>query len=113
MNQELNDRVLAVIQASGTNDYDQRSALGMARTWLDKHEPVVRTSHVYGKRDDLAGAIIAEIETMDRDDALDALREARTFVNAPYLDPTMNGQRLGRAAILKPGGASDKAGESA
>jgi hypothetical protein len=104
MNKELNASVLACIQTSGANEYDQRSALGMARTWLENGKPVARDVGFTHKRDDLAEALIEEIRDHDKVESVAALQAARTFINAPYLDPTMKGQGPTRAALPKPGG---------
>lgn len=102
----LADGVLALVQGSGVSDSDQRSALGMARTWLEKGQPIVRAPESFGLRgrDDLAEALIGEIAGMDKADAVEALGVARDWVNAPFVDPSMNGQKFGRAKIEKPGG---------
>lgn len=110
MDQELNDRLVALLVESGAGEQDQRSALGMARTWMEKGKAVVRSSAIMAVRDGLAEGLIEAIRGSERDDSLTALREARAWLNAPFVDPTMNGQKLGRAALLKPGGAVEEVG---
>jgi hypothetical protein len=105
MNKELNAAVLALVQTSGCNEYDQRSALGMARSWLETGKPVARDSNFMHLRDDLAEALITEIRDMDHSDAVAALQSARAVINAPYIDPTMSGQQSDRGKLLKPGDA--------
>ena len=36
----LSEQMAECVMSSGLNDYDQRSALGMARTWVDKRAPI-------------------------------------------------------------------------
>lgn len=36
----LSDLMIAQIEASELNDYDQRSAIGMARSWVDNQKPI-------------------------------------------------------------------------
>lgn len=103
MVKNLSDGVLAIVQGSPLGDRDVRSALGMARSWMDNGKAIVRTNAVYGVRDDLAEELITEIRDMDREDSLVALSDAREWLNAPFTDPTMNGQKTGKAVILKPG----------
>ena len=109
---ELNKRILEAVLESGLNDYDQRSALGMARTWVDQQKPVKRSEMKgYEKRDDLAELLVGimEEEEADPDECVAALAAARAKVNEPYLDPTMLG--VGRR-LSKPG-EKRKAGEEA
>lgn len=103
----LNEQILEAIQGCTAGDYCQRSALGMARTWVDKRKPVDRPVK-YGDgdwqvRDDLAEELVGIMEAnpADRLDYIQALGEARAWVNAPFVDPTMQGQKTGKA-ILKP-----------
>lgn len=105
MNKELNTAVLACIQTSRANEYDQRSALGMARTWLENGKPIVRDGNYMHLRDDLAEALIGEIRDQDIAESVAALQAARAVINEPYLDPTMKGQQADRGRLLKPGDA--------
>jgi len=105
---ELDAAILAKIQESAVkiNDYDQRSALGMARTWIDKakldtwnperHKDMIEVPN----RDQLAKDLVAILETSDDvDEMVGALAGARAWVNAPFIDSSMLGQR---SALLKP-----------
>jgi hypothetical protein len=99
------ERVLARMEATKgkMTDGDQRSALGMARTWLDKHEDIVRQSNFAGqfkRRDDLAIALVEIFRAGDRGECLAALQEARARLNKPFEDPSM---ATFRAARLKTG----------
>lgn len=88
------------------NDYDQRSAIGMARTWVDRREPIKwKVEQVeYPNRDQLAKDLVALMEGVDdRDEMIDALQGVRAHVNAPFADPSMLGWRAGRRDLLKPG----------
>jgi len=102
MNTELNAKILAVIQTVGRNDYLQRSALGMARSWVDKRKPIDRPEKYldgsWEKRDDLAASLVAIMEDnpSERADYILALGKAREWVNEPFIDPTMLGQRAGK-----------------
>lgn len=108
MNQELNEKILRVVQTVGRNDYLQRSAIGIARSWVDKRKPVERPVK-YGDgdweaRDDLAVELVGIMvgEPATREEYIGALAEARAWVNEPVLDPTMLGQQ-NRKPTLKPG----------
>jgi len=108
----INERILAQIQEFKGNDYDQRSALGMTRSWLDngyldtwspeRHKDMTENKG----RDQLAKDLVAICEELKakRPDVLVALREARAWVNAPFFDPTMNGAQS-RKTTMKPGAA--------
>lgn len=96
MNKELNAKVLALVQASGCNEYDQRSALGVAQSCLENKKPVVRDGTYMHLRDDLADALVAAMQDYDPADCKSALQSARAWVNAPFLDPTMNGVTAGQ-----------------
>jgi hypothetical protein len=104
---ELFEQVMACIDGSGTNDYQQRSALGIARTWVDKRKPHERVVHKENanetKRDDLAEKLIELFEAVPagKDEYIDALTAAREVINLPYFDPRSNGAKTGKA-ILKP-----------
>lgn len=104
MDAQLNAAVLACVETSGCNDYDQRSALGMARSWIENQKPVVRNGNCMHLRDDLAEALIEEIRDKDRADSIAALQAARAVINESFLDPTMHGQGAVKAVISKPGG---------
>lgn len=108
MENGLNEQILTAVQGCTAGDYCQRSALGMARTWVDKNKPLERPVYTgvvgWKQRDDLAEQLIAimEAEDSERDERVTALNAARAVVNAPYLDPSMMGQQEGKA-LLRPG----------
>lgn len=74
------------------DDYAQRSALGMARTWIEKGkldtwDPIRHKDQVqHVNRDALATAIVAVLEESEaeKDEMVAALAAARTEVNRPY-----------------------------
>jgi len=112
MNQDLNDRVMnAILDTQSTMpDNDQRSAIGMAESYLRTGKAIVRqTIHptLYARRDDLAERFVEIVQVEDKNDAKMALRLAREYINAPFIDPTMNGQLDGKARIEKPKGANN------
>lgn len=101
---ELSELMIARIEAAKAkvNDHDQRSAIGMARTWVDRREPIKRNSEQieYPNRDQLAKDLVAEMEAhpAENSEYVEALLEARKHINAPYLLAGRTG-----GAILKPG----------
>lgn len=105
MGKDLNGRVLGCVQAvsATVNDYDQRSAIGMARSWIDNGELAVWHSDKskdqvqYPKRDELAGAIVEVLAGAKREDMVAALASARAAVNEPFRDASMAGFRVARA----------------
>lgn len=112
---ELNDRILEAVQESSAriDDYGQRSAIGMARSWIDSGKPIEREINLadkYTARDDLAEALVTIMEGFDasRQEQVNALAVAREWVNAPFLDSTMNGQR-DKGNLLRPGDAAKAA----
>jgi hypothetical protein len=114
MSRKLNEAVLECVQATaGTmDDHGQRSALGLARSWAEKREPIVRTA-ANGLRDDLAIALTVVLADSNLSECKVALGAARRWVNAPFVDPTMNGQGARRPALEKPGaskGSKDEHG---
>lgn len=91
------------------NDYDQRSAIGMARSWVDNQKPIERNDYapqLHANRDNLAEALVTILEGHERDEQIQALRDVRQMVNAPFIDPRMMGYQASRAkkgALLSPG----------
>jgi hypothetical protein len=84
-NNEPTPNILSLLQASNLVDYDQRSALGIARTWLEKHEAFVPTTHPsYQKRDALAQLLIDRVAELDHEDAVTELAHAREVINEPF-----------------------------
>lgn len=101
---DLGSQVLERVQASGLSDQDQRSALGIARTWVEKQKPVPRSVIPgYEKRDDLATELVAILEgsAAEPKQCIKALGEARKVINRPYQDPTMQGHKT-KLELLKP-----------
>jgi hypothetical protein len=81
----LTTTILSRLEASGLVDYDQRSALGIARTWLEKHEAFVPTTHPsYQKRDALAQQLIDRVAELDPEAAVAELAHARSVINEPF-----------------------------
>ena len=101
---ELTKQVVAAVQATAAtvNDSDQRSALGMARTWVEKREPIKRQTYFvdfFRRRDDLAEELVRIMAEADKGECLDALDEARNWVNAPFRNPAMLARAKQRAAM--------------
>ncbi len=73
----------------GLNDYDQRSAIGMARSWVDNREPIRwKVEQIeYPNRDQLAKDLVSLMEASPATDEeyVEALKAVRKHVNAPYL----------------------------
>lgn len=107
MNEALSQAVMECVLASSAhvNDYDQRSALGMARSWLDNQEPIRWNPDQvhYPLRDALAEELVKLIEEAEPEDAIVALSLAREKVNEPFLDPGMARFREGGRTLAKPG----------
>lgn len=102
MGEGLNEQVLAVVVESGLGDYEQRSAIGMARSWLDQGEMKLAgegLETLYRGRDVLAGRLVDVIREAGREEAIAALREARAVVNEPFLDVSMVGWRVARLKV--------------
>jgi hypothetical protein len=101
---ELSDQVLERVQTSGLSDQDKRSAIGMARTWVEKRKPIKRSEiSGYEKRDDLAVAIISimEASAAESKQCIAALKHARAVINRPFRDSTMLGVKAG-LELVKP-----------
>lgn len=106
----LTEQVKTCVADAGVmvNDYDQRSAMGMARSWLDNQKPIAwKPDQIeYPKRDHLAKDLVVMLEGHDREDQITALLEARKMVNEPFSDPSMAGYRAARdkrGQLLTPG----------
>ena len=89
----LSQRVTeTVMNFPKVDDYAQRSALGMARTWIEKGkldtwDPIRHKDQVqHVNRDALATAIVAVLEESEaeKDEMVAALAAARAEVNRPY-----------------------------
>ena len=103
----LTEQITEVTLKARLTDYDQRSALGMARSWIDNQEPIRWNPDQieYKRRDQLAKDLVALLESSptDRSEGIEALQAARKAVNAPFLNPEMLGFQARRAELLKPG----------
>lgn len=101
----LSDSIITLLTNSGINDYDQRSALGMARSWVDNQKPVTWNPEQVEnrKRDQLAKDIVALLEDNPAEDEeyVAALSDARAHVNAPFQVATHSGRRLGKPGEKK------------
>jgi len=100
MSKELNTIVIELVFASGCNDFDQRSALGMVDRFVQAQvmpERQVNTPALYKGRDDLAEALVTLLEGEKKADQLRALAVARAKVNEPFRDRTMVGFQADRA----------------
>lgn len=100
---KLKDEIMAAVMATTETmtDADQRSAIGMARTWIENGKPIARQNYhqaVYKRRDDLAETLVSIMTGHDPDDCVAALQAVRAAVNAPFIDPTMVGWQAARAA---------------
>lgn len=96
--------VVAAVAGSGLNDYHQRSAIGMARGWLDsqKLKLAANTADLYPGRDQLASDLVALMDGRSRKDCIAALQVARAEVNAPFENEAMLGfqaQRIKRGIV--------------
>ncbi len=105
---QFSEQIVAEIELAGINNYDQRSALGLMRTWVDKRQAHQRVD--FGslgarptKRDDLVDKLIVLFEeaALTPDEYVEALTKARQHLNRAYFDPTMNGAKE-RKSSLKP-----------
>lgn len=106
MNKQLTEQVLTAVQATAghLNDYGQRSAIGMARGYLDTPKfKEGNTSDAKLGRDALASELVSLMEGHSEEDCVAALIEARKWVNAPFVDEGMLGFRAGGKDLLKPG----------
>ena len=97
---ELREKIITCVVDSGLNDYDQRSALGMARSWVDGHELqlAVNSLDLKPKRDQLAQDLVAIMEEYlaENEEYIEALRAARAVVNKPFQVAISGGARLGK-----------------
>lgn len=108
----LNQAVIDVIKTTSEtmNDHDQRSALGIARGWIENGKiaetnPDLRT--VCAARDQLAKALVEVIRDHKPADAIAALAAARAYINAPLVDPRLIAERA-RQSKAGPVGSEKK-----
>jgi hypothetical protein len=102
----VRDRVMALIGASAATmaDFDQRSAIGMARSWVEDGKAIKRNDFQhemkgrYTRRDDLAEALVEAMKGGEPAECIAALSVAREFINKPFEDPNMLGYRTARLA---------------
>ena len=85
----LNEQIIECVMEYSGGDYAQRSALGMARTWVDKGKFERPEKHGEGSwrtRDDLVERLITIFEASgaESEACVAALNAAREKVNAPY-----------------------------
>ncbi len=101
-NNKLSDQIISCVNESGLNDYDQRSAIGMARSWLENGKPITWNPEQVRneKRDQLAKDLVALMDGQDKAECIEALSDARRVVNAPFQIETSGG-----SALQKPGAA--------
>lgn len=102
MTETLSEQVLETVLDSGLGDGDQRSAIGMARSWLDLSEvksACLGLETLYRGRDALAGRLVEVIRGAGREEAIEALRAARDVINEPFLDTSMAGWRASRLKV--------------
>jgi len=101
----LAEQIIAEIEGSKTNDYQQRSALGMARSWLDTGDLALAVNSLDLKpnRDKLAVDIVALMADFGPEESVGALLEARKHVNAPYQQKSVHtGADLSKLKHRKP-----------
>lgn len=104
---ELTEKIVAVTMGFEGSDYDQRSALGMARAWADKGvKPEWNPNQVENKRrDDLAKELVSVLEGAEagKDEAFEALAAARLEVNRPFLQHNPMGKAGAKPSEKKKG----------
>ena len=103
----LTEQLIEMVDAAvKVNEYDRRSAIGLARSWVDKREPIRANPDQieYPNRDQLARGLVTLLESAsDRDAQIEALQSARAYINAPFVDATMLGFQASRLRLAKPG----------
>ena len=81
----LNEQIIECVTAAKLDDYAQRSAIGIARTWVEKQKNFEPSVHKeFRGRDELATSLVEILADAKPEEALAALAEARRVVNAPY-----------------------------
>ena len=90
----LNGQVLSIMQTQPPmTDWDQRGALGCARIWLEHKDKEPWQADYYkaefARRDALTLQLVETLRDVPVDEAIEALREARAWVDAPFVDPRM------------------------
>lgn len=100
---ELGAKILERLRELGLGDVDQRSALGIARTWVEKPDPVKRSLiSGYEKRDDLAVALVGIMEeaAVAPEECVAAIKEVRKVLNRPFQEAAAVGGK--HITLLKP-----------
>lgn len=101
----LGTRILEQLRTSGLGDVDQRSALGMARTWVEKQKPISRSQiSGYEKRDDLAEALVAVLGASGAapEAMRESLNEARKAINTPHRQAAATAAGGKHITLVKP-----------
>jgi hypothetical protein len=86
-------------------DHEQRSALGMARSFARDHKPVpvaTNSRDLRPRRDALAVELAKILDGHDEDQCVIALRAAREMIDAPYRQDRFVGIK-GAGVLNKPG----------
>lgn len=104
---ELTEKIKACVRATSATlyDNDQRSAIGMAGSWVRSGKPIERSkadATLMKNRDDLAVALGAILEGHKPEDCKKALAAAREMINAPFVNAAMLGfqaRRMERGAV--------------
>ena len=114
MNQ-LTNQLLSCVQATDKTVpwFDQRSAMGLARTWVEKKDFKRSEYHPVAmkRRDDLAESLIAILNGVVVDEAIAAIRECRAIMDEPFEDEKMLGIRARGKALGKPGDKKKEKGK--
>ena len=113
----LVQELIELIDLTGTkmSDYDQRSALGIADSYVRGSANIDTPQAAYDdegpvNRDGLAAALIEALGNIDKEECREALREARRHLNAPFAnDPAILRWREQRHARFPEGiGTAEK-----
>lgn len=97
MTKALTQAVIERINGEPMVDWDQRSAIGIARTWVGDRKPLEKSIIPgYEKRDQLAADLVGLMVDARPADCVSALVAAREVVNAPFVDPDMASYRAER-----------------
>lgn len=117
----LNEQILARVGEIPMAAWDQRSAIGMARGWIEKREPIARAElhgKLFERRDNLAEDVVKMLagSGLAQDEMIATLRGVRDEMDASFVDERMLGFQAGRAKLSKPGDkkkteAADNKGE--
>lgn len=100
MNKALTKQVMDAVTAASLSDNDQRSAIGMARSWLDEGKLKLAgpgLEKLHAGRDGLAQSLVAMFEGVKEDDAIFALAAARAKINEPFVNAAMKDFQAARA----------------